>query len=170
LKNKDDTFTQKGAEKIWRIKQLWIQFPRKPLVDLDNTYETQTKSSTSVRKQDLGPFHEIIQKHHEDQRPQSQDQFDNYCAETPSYEISLSPIQWWAQDVQQRRWPRLSRFALDILSIPAMSDKPERIFSGARRTISWEKAQLNPDTVELRELLKDWKRSEILKDQLSDPE
>ncbi|KAF2228354.1 hypothetical protein EV356DRAFT_458337, partial [Viridothelium virens] len=63
-------------------------------------------------------------------------------------------------------WPRLSLFALDILLIPAMSDKPERVFFGACCTISWDKAQLNPDTVKLRELLKDWKRSNILKNQL----
>lgn len=43
-----------------------------------------------------------------------------------------------------------------------MSDKPERVFSGARRTITWDKARLDPETVETRELLQDWKRSEIL--------
>jgi hypothetical protein len=45
-----------------------------------------------------------------------------------------------------------------------MSDKPERVFSGARRTITWDKAQLNPDTIEVRELLQDWKRTGILGD------
>jgi hypothetical protein len=40
--------------------------------------------------------------------------------------------------------------AIDILSIPAMSDEPERVFSGARRTISWERAQLSA------EKLKEW--------------
>ena len=29
--------------------------------------------------------------------------------------------------------------AIDILSIAAMSDEPERVFSGSRCTISWEK-------------------------------
>ena len=95
---------------------------------------------------------------------QSQDEFDNYCSETPSYEVKVSPITWWTEDVQQKRWPRLSLFALDVLSIPAMSDKPERVFSGARRTITWDKAQLDPDTVEVKELLQDWKKAGILKD------
>jgi hypothetical protein len=36
--------------------------------------------------------------------------------------------------------------ALDILSIPAMSDEPERVFSGARRTISWENDILGEGT------------------------
>ena len=44
--------------------------------------------------------------------------------------------------------------AIDILLIPAMSDKPERVFSGARRTISWERMSLGVDTVEATECLK----------------
>ena len=52
--------------------------------------------------------------------------------------------------------------ALDILSIPAMSDEAERVFSGARRTITWDKAQMEPNTIEMRECLKHWKKSKIL--------
>jgi hypothetical protein len=51
-----------------------------------------------------------------------------------------------------------------------MSDKPERVFSGARRTITWDKAQLNPDTIEVKELLQDWKRTDILGDLLYNTE
>jgi len=51
--------------------------------------------------------------------------------------------------------------AIDILSIPAMSDEPERVFSGARRTISWERAQLSAENIERMECLKSWQRSSI---------
>ena len=37
--------------------------------------------------------------------------------------------------------------AIDILSIPAMSDEPESVFSGARRTISWDRAQMDAETL-----------------------
>ena len=53
--------------------------------------------------------------------------------------------------------------AINILSIPPMSDKPERVFSGARRTVSWDRGQLELETIEMRECLKHWKRSGILK-------
>ena len=52
--------------------------------------------------------------------------------------------------------------ALDILSIPAMSDEAERVFLGARCTISWERAQMEPLTIEKVECLKHWKQSGIL--------
>ena len=52
--------------------------------------------------------------------------------------------------------------AIDILSIPAMSAEPERVFSRARCTVSWERGQMNPETLEMTECLKHWKKSGIL--------
>jgi hypothetical protein len=52
--------------------------------------------------------------------------------------------------------------ALDILLIPAVNDEPERVFSGARRTVSWERSQLDVQTLECIECLKHWKQSGIL--------
>ena len=51
--------------------------------------------------------------------------------------------------------------ATDILSIPAMSADPERVFSGARRTISWDRMLLGATTIEKGECLKSWIRSGI---------
>jgi hypothetical protein len=51
--------------------------------------------------------------------------------------------------------------AIDILSIPAMSADLERVFSGARRTISWERMSLGVDTINMGECLKSWIRSGI---------
>jgi hypothetical protein len=168
LRDKKGQLTEEGSERFWKVKNLWNQFSRKslnlPFVSYDIQADLQASTAISKQPKNLSPFQQILQKHHENQRPQSQDEFDNYCEETPSYELSISSIEWWTQDVQRKRWPRLSLFALDVLSIPAMSDKPERVFSGARRTITWDKAQLDPDTVEVRELLQDWKRTDILGD------
>jgi len=96
-------------------------------------------------------------------RPSSQDEYEDYCTEAP-YEIQVPPIEWWAQSTQRKRWPRLSAFAIEILSIPAMSDEPERVFSGGRRTISWERMQIGVISLERTECMKSWFRSGILGD------
>jgi hypothetical protein len=44
--------------------------------------------------------------------------------------------------------------AIDILSILAMSDELERVFSRARCTVSWDKGQMVPETMEWWECLK----------------
>ena len=46
--------------------------------------------------------------------------------------------------------------AIDILLIPAISDKPKRVFSRARRTISWERTRLGVEIIEKVEYLKYW--------------
>jgi hypothetical protein len=38
----------------------------------------------------------------------------------------------------------------------------ERVFSGARCTISWDRSQLSPETIEAVECLKHWKQNGIL--------
>jgi hypothetical protein len=52
---------------------------------------------------------------------------------------------------------------IDILSISIISDKLKRIFSGARRTISWERAQLEVENIEKVECLKYWNLNGISK-------
>lgn len=63
-------------------------------------------------------------------------------------------IQWWYQ--QRHTWPTLAKFAIEILSIAAMSDDVERVFLGARRTVSWERARLGIDKIEAVECLDSW--------------
>jgi hypothetical protein len=43
-----------------------------------------------------------------------------------------------------------------------MSDELERVFSRARCTVSWDRGQMEPKIMEMRECLKHWKRSGIL--------
>ena len=42
-----------------------------------------------------------------------------------------------------------------------MSAEAERVFSGARRTISWDRARLSARTIERLECLKNWLKSKL---------
>jgi hypothetical protein len=82
------------------------------------------------------------------------DEFEEYISEpTQKLKEGETPLKWWTSVVQQSRWPYLSQFAVQILSFPPMSAEAERIFSGARRTISWERSRLKPDIIEAVECL-----------------
>jgi len=119
-------------------------------------------SSEKEKEKELDVFDRIAQDLGKYARPTSQDEFQDYCNKNP-YDIGkMTALEWWCQDQQRTRWPRLSTMALNILSIPAMSDEAERVFSGARRTVSWERAQLNVETLECIECLKHWKWSKLL--------
>jgi hypothetical protein len=139
------------------VKELW-EFYREntPTSLASSSYEKEPSQG-----QELDEFDRIAQDLGKYTRPASQDEWEDYSNAEP-YDIGkISALKWWCQDPQRKRWPRLSYMAIDILSIPAMSDEPERVFSGARRTISWERAQIGPETLERVECLKHWRRSRI---------
>jgi hypothetical protein len=142
-----------------RVQNLWEQYcrehrtafasyekPAKLVINLSNRFEELRKN---VKEKQV-------------QRPQSQDELKDYCTEPVSYGLNISPLDWWLQDSQKRRWPRLSLWAIEVLSIPSMSDKPERVFSGSRRTVSWDKTALSAEMLEQLECGRDWKHGHLL--------
>jgi hypothetical protein len=52
--------------------------------------------------------------------------------------------------------------ALDILTIPAISAAPERLFSSANITISGRRNRLHSDTTEAIECLKSWRKIQTI--------
>ena len=53
--------------------------------------------------------------------------------------------------------------AIDIYSIPAMSSKPERVFSRAKHTVLDSRGSLKSETIELLKCLKSWFRLGIFR-------
>ena len=71
-----------------------------------------------------------------------------------------NPLNWWWQ--RRAEYPLLSQLAINILSIPAMSAEPERVFSSAGKLITKERNRLNDDVVEADECQKHWLLSGLL--------
>jgi hAT family C-terminal dimerisation region len=61
-------------------------------------------------------------------------------------------FKWWASS----ELPQLTAMAFDILTIPAMSAETERVFSGAKLTISPTRNRLGEDIIEATECLNRW--------------
>jgi len=52
--------------------------------------------------------------------------------------------------------------ALDYLTIPAMSAEPERVFSGAKITLSDRRCRMGDDALEALECLQSWQRDGLI--------
>jgi hypothetical protein len=52
--------------------------------------------------------------------------------------------------------------AIDILSIPPESAEPERVFSGARRTLSWDRSRITCQNLEKVECIGNWLREGLI--------
>jgi ribosomal protein L37AE/L43A len=86
------------------------------------------------------------------------DDWESFIEADPTEISTKTALEWWCQEQQRTRYPRLSHMAIDVLSVPAMSAEAERVFSGARRQIPWSRASLGAKTTEQMECLKHWLR------------
>ena len=89
-----------------------------------------------------------------------EDEYEDFIKSKP-ISIQGTALQWWLDPTRRADYPRLSQMAIDILSIPSMSAEAERVFSGARRTISWDRILLGSTNIERTECLKSWLLSNI---------
>ena len=69
------------------------------------------------------------------------DNLDVFVNASPN-EVDCTPLEWWSHIELRKQYPRLSRMAIDIPSIPSESAEPERAFSGACRTTSWDRLRI----------------------------
>ncbi|KAJ6436675.1 hypothetical protein O9K51_10794 [Purpureocillium lavendulum] len=139
---------------VQAVKQLWCDFKAQDHTSLPVSRDNAVCSPAGS----LEAFDLIAERLRNFPRPQSRDEYEEYTSE-PAILIDVPALQWWLDAQQRKRWPKLSQLAVNILSIPAMSAEAERVFSGARRTISWERMKLGEDTVEKVECLKHWRKN-----------
>lgn len=86
------------------------------------------------------------------------DELDRYLTE-PRLKKKSTIIDWWQDPAQKSRFPLLSPMAIDIFSITAMSPEPERVFSGAKNTLSDNRASVTMSTIQGTQCLKSGFRS-----------
>lgn len=89
-----------------------------------------------------------------------EEEYEEFIKGKPT-SIRGTALDWWLDPTHQADYPRLSQMAIDILSIPSMSAEAERMFSGARRTVSWDRMSLGSTNIERTECLKSWLLSNI---------
>ena len=129
-----------------------------------DVYKTQDRPSSSSTKI---PGPESMKKKFDQWRASRRktvqvDQLEQYLAAPVEPEMeSGTELDWWYR--HRETWPQLAQMALDILSIPAMSADPERLFSSAKMAITENRVRLNSDSLNALECLKSWEWEGILK-------
>jgi hypothetical protein len=85
----------------------------------------------------------------------SQDEYTRYCSSLPHHDFE-DVRDWWLAPEQQAIYPNLSKMALNLLSIPAMSAEPERLFSSCKITVTDRRNKLSVKVIEALECLRSW--------------
>jgi hypothetical protein len=63
-----------------------------------------------------------------------------------------NPVAYWYN--KRSLWPHLASFALDLFGVPAMSAKPERVFSSTGRMVQPNRGCLKADVIGVATCLK----------------
>ncbi|TIA30180.1 hypothetical protein D6C78_09762 [Aureobasidium pullulans] len=151
--------------KVWNKK--WI----KPGVDrVRHLFESQYKDKYLPPSKEQEPT--IIEEPSELEKWQRDLAIDTTTNELKSFIESTpittnNPLTWWLDPINQEQFPCLSKMAIDVLSIHIMSADSERVFSGSRRMVTWERARLGVQSVERNECLKSWNISGLVDRTLS---
>ena len=106
------------------------------------------KKHNEIMPKELNRFATIALTLKEQFKLYSQDKYKDYNMCKQLYDFrDKGALAQQLQDIQRQRQPKLALLAINILSIPAMSNELERVFSSARRTISQDKGQIILETI-----------------------
>jgi hypothetical protein len=143
------------TEGINGARHLWQNYKDRPL-GTSNTISTDAKAYIQNAYDLLAQSLDVTDADDND------DEFDRFIVAAPC-RISCPPLEWWCREEQRVEYPLLHQMAIDILSIAPMSDEPERVFSGCRRTISWDRARLGVGNIEKTECLGNWNKNDLIR-------
>lgn len=149
----DEAWIRKGKSKL-------IAYWKKHYKEASDSIARKSASSTEPSEASKQPALNVVQRWKMEHKPlpnqapkRLEDELNHYL-DSPVESSVENALAWWGESAQRNQYPNLSKMAYDFLSIPAMSAEPERVFSGARRTISDDRNRLSSESIEATEGLK----------------
>jgi hypothetical protein len=144
----------KYIKRNWQ-KRKWIKDSKKMMQDFWNAYKPQTEDIQAVQpvQKTTNEFLMFLQDQDEQQEVLD-NEYEHYCAQ-PTVNVH-NARDWWLQVTQQQLYPHLSQLSLEILSIPAMSAEPERVFLATKLILSDSRSKLSMQMIKALACLKSW--------------
>ena len=140
--------------KAW-IKTMWTAYLTTPPPSPPRARDRATNHEPDLLEEFMAP------DPGEQMTGQRKDEYERYC-EGDTVEHGSNLIEWWT--ARQIEYPRLSIFALNLLSAPAMAAECERVFSYGKLLLTDRRNRLSTDSVEANECLRAWYHIDFLRD------
>lgn len=160
-------YTWRYIKKYWSHKKLWIRQAEQRVLRLWAEYSTfvveQQPEPVPSRNSGSRLDHSLfdLTDDEDDEPPQEEDEYSLWVKQSQDKNI-YRPLEFWMTEKARRQFPKLSRLALDVFTIPAMSDDPERTFSSCSLMINPHKGKLGSDSIAYAQCLKNWLDNEIV--------
>lgn len=150
------------TEGVKRARELWYQ--QLDAYNATNTTIETTEPDDAAILDDFTRWEREVAAKQKLKGVGIKDEFDRFIDAPPDTIdfATRSVIQWWIEPAQREVYPLLSQHAINVFTAQAMSAESERVFSGARRIVSWSRASLSASMIEVLECLKHWQTSGVI--------
>lgn len=158
--------SQWATQKDWlkkgkhAVAGLWAAYAKQPILEAISSPRKPTKSNHEPSKMELYRTKGLQKAKGHPASRAVQDEYSLYCHQLP-IDSCDNPLQWW-RTTGFEMYPHLTKMAIDLLSIPAMSDEPERVFSRLGLMITKRRNHLHYDTIQASQCLYSWDSAEII--------
>jgi hypothetical protein len=164
-------YTWSYLEGIWRFKPAWIS-------------SAKTRVSKLWKEYSDGPL--PVQFEHVEQTPNKRhksslfdldddvigsldDEYQQWCQRPRDrFALESPPLEFWTSYAIKKTFPRLQKMALDVFTIPAMSDEPERVFSSTGLMVRPHRSRLSQKIIAMSQCLRNWSRQDLVTFQIFD--
>jgi hypothetical protein len=155
------------------VRSLWESEYR----DLEVSTTSEDVRVAKKRKTNLSSFDLFCQANRGIESPQprpspapssqpTMDEYDRWLLDVSVNDKEVTdPLEYWRSKAKD--YPRLSKMALDVMTVPAMSAECERLFSAVGLMITAIRNRLDASTVGLVQILRSWLKAGII-DRLED--
>ena len=166
----------KWIERAWEERPEWIKSAKNAFNTLLVEYETYSVPSQGLDKApSITPPSKRPRRRYSDDSSDSdvtsegakeplslQQQLAAFISDKVGKALSKkdSPVPYWLS--QRQQWPHLSALALDVYSVPVMSDEPERVFSIIGAAITPRRRLLKSDKISYLMCLKAWIKAGVI--------
>ena len=141
------------------VQRLWDTEYR----DLQITVSSPEGPVVKMRKTKLSSFDKYRNTYRQSHVWSQSDEYTRWQANTSSSERHITdPIEYWV--LKRFEYPRLSRMALDVMTVPTMSSECERLFSAASLMVTPLRNRLDAGTIGLIQTLRSWLRAGIIEE------
>jgi hypothetical protein len=142
------------------VQRLWDTEYR----DLQITVTSPEGPVVKRRKTTLSSFDRYRNRYRQSQPSAAQaDEYIRWQASVSGSDKDVAdPVEYWV--LKRFEYPRLSRMALDVMTVPAMSSECERLFSATGLMVTPLRNRLDAGTIGLIQTLRSWLRAGIIED------
>ncbi|KAG7424336.1 hypothetical protein Forpi1262_v014538 [Fusarium oxysporum f. sp. raphani] len=164
-------------ETVWSGRPAWISKAKDVVQSVwDRGYKTLEISTEDngepAAKRQRTQYYSPFERYKDEARIRPCEEMDSDNAEDeyarwqkdvlPTDNVIRDPLEYW--HAQRFKYPRLSRMAVDFMTVQPMSAECERLFSAAGRMVTPLRNQLEASTVAICQVLRSWLQAGIVEE------